>query len=205
MIFYINFLNHGLLEHTIEVIKDKELMREMKEYKHGIDLFRSRTKVCDFIMLNLWPDADPPKKQLQEVVKVKVGKSWEEYILRDLEEARHTLTSRFFLPDFALFLEKISKGSVIIIFCTTTNVAQIIRDELGHQPPVEDFSNQSEDMGSMSTNTAHSSQLIMSLGSDVLPLFITLELPYTRQGHCVAEQVSPQVQMYVVCMCVMCI
>lgn len=130
MKFYINFLNYGLLEHAIKVTDNKELMREMEECKHEIDLFRSRTKLCDFIAC--WPDSDtePPEEQLQKVVKLKVNKSWEECTLRDLEEARRTLTSRFFLPDFAVFLEKISKNSIHIVLRTSTNVAQIFQDEL---------------------------------------------------------------------------
>ena len=130
MKFYINFLNYGLLEHAIKITDNKELMRELEECKHEIDLFRSRTKLCDFIASWPDPDTEPPEEQLQEVVKLKVNKSWEECTLRDLEEARQTLTSRFFLPDFAVFLEKIYKNSVRIILRTTTNVAQIFREKL---------------------------------------------------------------------------
>ena len=138
--FYINFLNHSLLEHIIKITKNRQLMEEMEEYQHDIDVFRSRTKLCDFIDYWPRPDAQPPETQLQEIVKLKIDKPWEECTLRDLEEARQTLTSRFFLPDFAVFLETVYKSSVHMCLLTTTNVLQIMQTTMieGIFPDQED-------------------------------------------------------------------
>ena len=102
-----------MLEYIIETANSGEALKEeMLNYKHKVHLFLARTKLCDFI--SIWPSEDrPSENDFEQYIKLKVKKSWEECTLKDLEESRHSLTSKFFLPDFATFLtNEVEKGCV---------------------------------------------------------------------------------------------
>jgi len=88
---YWDFLNYGLLEHTVNIFGDASLKKGMEHYIDNLKAFRVNTKLCDFI--DNWPvrGQDPPKADFKRVV-IKMGKKWEECTLEDVESFRETLT-----------------------------------------------------------------------------------------------------------------
>ena len=134
--FYINCFNYGLLEHIIGIVdNDGSLKKEMQIYKHKNFLFLARTKLCDFI--NIWQSVDvegtPPENLLEQYVTLRVKLSWEECTLKHLEESRRSLTSRFFLPEFAVFLTKaIESKSISMKLLASAFVTSMIEEEMSN-------------------------------------------------------------------------
>lgn len=128
---YWDFLNYGLLEHTINIFGDASLKKGMEDYIDILRTFRVNTKLCDFI--DNWPvqGQDPPKADFKRVV-IKMKKNWEECTLEDIENFKGTLTRKFFLPDFALLLREAKKGCVSITWYTPAAIAKTLQENLSN-------------------------------------------------------------------------
>ena len=126
---YWDFLNYGLLVHTVSIFGDASLKQDMDVYVQKLRAFRVATKLCDFI--DNWPvrGQDPPRADFQHVV-IKMRKEWEECTLEDIETFRETLTHKFFLPNFALLLREAEKGCVCLTWYTPAPVAITIQEKL---------------------------------------------------------------------------
>ena len=110
---YWNFLNFNLLEHVVSRFGNQALKHEMNSYVCDLQTFRSTTRLCDFV--DCWPvvGETPPRSDLRTFV-VKMKLDWERCTLEDLETLKGVITHKFFLPDFALQLEKIEEGCVTV-------------------------------------------------------------------------------------------
>ena len=126
---YWDFLNYGLLEHTVSIFGDASLKQDMEIYVQKLRAFRVATKLCDFI--DNWPvrGQDPPRADFQHVV-IKMRKNWEECTLEDIENFRETLTHKFFLPNFALLLREAEKGCVCLTWYAPASIAITIQENL---------------------------------------------------------------------------
>ena len=124
-----DFLNYGLLEHTINVFGDASLQQDMQDYIDKLRAFRVDTKLCDFI--DNWPvrGQDPPKAVFKEFV-IKMKKKWEECTLEDVEEFKETLTHKFFLPNFVLLLREAEEGCVCLTWYTPAPIAKTLQESL---------------------------------------------------------------------------
>ena len=126
---YWDFLNYGLLEHTVNIFGDAPLQKDMEDYIDNLKTFRMNTKLCDFI--DNWPvqGQDPPKADFKHFV-IKMKKNWEECTLEDIEKFKGTLTRKFFVPGFALLLREANKGCVSITWYTPAAIAKTLRENL---------------------------------------------------------------------------
>ena len=116
---YWNFLNFNLLEHVVSKFGSPDLKHQMKSYTCDLQKFRSTTRLCDFV--DSWPvtGETPPTSVLQTFV-VEMNLSWERCTLEDLETFRGVITHKLFLPDFALRLKRIKKGSITVMWFLPT-------------------------------------------------------------------------------------
>ena len=110
---YWNFLNFNLLEYVVGKFGSEDLKHKMESYVRDLQSFRKATRLCDFI--DCWPvlGETPPRSDLRKFV-VKMKHDWDRCTLEDLETLKGIITHKFFLPDFALRLKKIKKGSIVI-------------------------------------------------------------------------------------------
>ena len=100
---YWNFLNFDLLEHVVNKFGSEDLKHKMKLYKCDLQSFRRITRVCHFI--DCWPvQGEAPETDLQEFV-AKMKQDWGTCALEDLDEIKGVITSKFFIPKFALWLQ----------------------------------------------------------------------------------------------------
>ena len=106
---YSNFLNYTLVEHTIKKFGCRDLLETMKAYKRKLEIFRSKTRLCDFAII--FKGITKCKEVLMEV---KFDKNWETCTLQDMEEWKESLTQKLLLPSFTVNPKDISTGCVSI-------------------------------------------------------------------------------------------
>ena len=106
---YSNFLNYTLVEHIIKKFGDRDLLETMKAYKRKLEIFRSKTRLCDFAII--FKGITKCKEVLMEV---KFDKNWETCTLQDMEEWKESLTQKLLLPSFTVNPKDISTGCVSI-------------------------------------------------------------------------------------------
>ena len=106
---YSNFLNYTLVEHMIKKFGCRDLLETMKAYKRKLEIFRSKTRLCDFAII--FKGITKCKEVLMEV---KFDKNWETCTLQDMEEWKESLTQKLLLPSFTVNPKDISTGCVTI-------------------------------------------------------------------------------------------
>ena len=106
---YSNFLNYTLVEHMIKKFGGRDLLETMKAYKRKLEIFRSKTRLCDFAII--FKGITKCKEVLMEV---KFDKNWETCTLQDMEEWKESLTQKLLLPSFTVNPKDISTGCVSI-------------------------------------------------------------------------------------------
>ena len=126
---YWNFLNFDLLEYIVGKYKIENLQCKIKSYVHDLESFRKATRLRDFI--DCWPvqGETPPVMDLQEFV-IKMNYDWDNCILEDLETLKGAVTRKFFLPEFALQLKEIMKGSIVIAWLIPTPFVMALREAI---------------------------------------------------------------------------
>ena len=108
---YCNFLNCSLLAHIITKFGDEELQRQLSRYITALQLFRSRTKITDFVQTC----TSNPKLSPECVgVKAKMGSEWEPCTLEDAEKYRQYMAYVSSLADYVLYLERGAPGSIYL-------------------------------------------------------------------------------------------
>ena len=114
--FYMNFLNHEMLQHILYKFEDMELQKRMDDYKTEIAAFFNSTRLCDFV--RCWPihDEEPPEEELRKFLTSKIKKDWNTCTLEDLDNLRGSLARKLLLPKFVLILQEASRGCVTLTF-----------------------------------------------------------------------------------------
>ena len=107
---YSNFLNYTLVEHMIKKFGDGDLLETMKAYKMKLEIFRSKTRLCDFGIIF----KGITKCTREVLMEIKFNKNWETSTLQDMEEWKESLTQKLLLPSFTVKLEEIKTGCVSI-------------------------------------------------------------------------------------------
>ena len=109
---YSNFLNYTLVEHTIKKFGDRDLLETMKAYKRKLEIFRSKTRLCDFVVY--FRGITKCKEVLMKSLKVKFDENWETCTLQDMENWKESLTQTLLLPSFTMDATEIDTGCVTI-------------------------------------------------------------------------------------------
>ena len=113
---YLNFLNHGLLQHILNKFGNKDLQRRMDEYVIKIRHFFKCTQICDFVECWQKHECQPPVEHLKKFIEVKTQKNWETCTLQDLDNLKGKLATKLFLPNFLMTLDKAKKGCLAVTF-----------------------------------------------------------------------------------------
>ena len=87
---YWDFLNYTLVEHLIKKYANQDLIETMRSYKRNLEIFRSKTRLCDFVIF--FKGITKCKEVLMESLGVKFDKNWETCTLQDMEGWKETLT-----------------------------------------------------------------------------------------------------------------
>ena len=109
---YSNFLNYTLVEHTIKKFGDRDLLETMNAYKRKLEIFRSKTRLCDFVVY--FRGITKCKEVLMKSLKVKFDENWETCTLQDMENWKESLTQTLLLPSFTMDATEIDTGCVSI-------------------------------------------------------------------------------------------
>ena len=111
---YWDFLNYTLLEHIIKKCDDQNLLAEMKAYIKNLEIFRCKTRLCDFAEHFKDIREHLSQKDLENFVVVKLKKNWQDFSLQDMENWKKCLTHTLLLPSFIPLLRSFGPGCVSI-------------------------------------------------------------------------------------------
>ena len=135
---YSDFLNYTLIEHIIKKFGDQGLLEKMKAYKRKLEIFRSKTHLCDFVVL--FKDITKCKEVLKKSLNVKFNEYWETCTLQDMERWKEGLTQKLLLPSFTVNLKELSIGCVSITWTIPTMFTTTIVEKLETlDPDMTDF------------------------------------------------------------------
>ena len=109
---YSNFLNYTLVEQLIKKFRDRDLLETMKAYKKKLEIFRSKTRLCDFV--HFFKGISKSKEVLMKSLKVKFDENWETCTLQHMEGWKEKLIQKLLLPSITVNPEEISTGCVSI-------------------------------------------------------------------------------------------
>ena len=126
---YWDFLNYGFLEHVIDTFGSADLKQQMQKYIDQLAIFKQRTlfrDLCNFIR-----DDRPLDEGLNSIV-VKMRKEWSKCTLQDVELFKKDLVHKFFLPEFAILLQKAEKGCVCVTWLTSPSIAKLLQQNLAN-------------------------------------------------------------------------
>ena len=125
--YYLNFLNHEILQHILNKFKNSALQKRMDEYTVKIQKFFKHTRLCDFF--ECWPvcGQEPPVDHVSKFI-VKFQKNWETCTLEDLHNLKGSLATKLFLPNFIFILEKASRGSLAVTFSIPPSLVAQLQD-----------------------------------------------------------------------------
>ena len=124
---YWDFLNYGFLEHVIDTFGSADLKQQMRKYVDELAIFKQRTlfrDLCDFIR-----DDRPLDEGLKSIV-IKMEKEWSKCTLQDVELFKKDLVHKFFLPEFAILLQKAERGCVCVTWLTSPSIATLLQQNL---------------------------------------------------------------------------
>ena len=128
---YWDFLNYTLLEHVIKKFGDRKLVAAMQAYKRRLEIFRRKTRLCDFA--EHFKDISKgllQKDLLMKFVVVKLDKDWQNCSLQDMENWKECLTHKLLLPSFITILRDISSGSVSITWAIPAMLTTFLVDKM---------------------------------------------------------------------------
>ena len=126
---YWNFLNYTLLENLIHHLDDHALKRKMDDYLSSLKEFQCSTRLCDFAKCCLAIEKRPSEADLKKFV-IDLNLEWETCTLEKLEELKGHIIRKFLLPSFALILEKVSHGSLIITWLLPAKIVLRLMETL---------------------------------------------------------------------------
>ena len=126
---YWNFLNYGFLEHVIDTFGSADLKQQMRNYVNELALFKQRTLFCD--LCDFIRDDRPLDDCLKKMV-VKMQKEWSKCTLQDVELFKKDLVHKFFLPEFAMILQKAERGCVCVTWLTSPSIATLLQQNLAN-------------------------------------------------------------------------
>ena len=109
---YSNFLNCSLVEHLIKKFGDQDLLETMKAYKRELEIFRFKTRLCDFV--KIFKGICKCKDVLMKSLGAKFDQNWKTCTLQDMEGWKETLTQKLLLPSFTVNPSEIDIGCVSI-------------------------------------------------------------------------------------------
>ena len=128
-----NYLNFGLLQHIIKVYGDGELKQQMEEYTTAVEIFREETP------LHLFLSVQPKRRHLEvpgslrsnlKEVMFKHNNFTFDSLLSEVESYRQKLACEFSLPDFAIILEQIERGSVSTVWLVPPSVSAKMKEHV---------------------------------------------------------------------------
>ena len=123
--FYWNYLSPSLLEHLAKKLNClKNIEREMQAYKVALYQFRVQAPLKVFCEIER-EHVELPEGFCRVVAKFEGNIS--SMTLQDVEEFRMKYATHYMLRDFALMLNVVKSGSVLVSFMVPESVAEILR------------------------------------------------------------------------------
>ena len=126
---YWDFLNYGFLEHVIDTFGSADLKQQMRNYVNELAIFKQKTLFCD--LCDFIGDDRSLDEGLKSIV-VKIRKEWSQCTLHDVELFKKDLVHKFFLPEFAMILQKAERGCVCVTWLTSPSIATLLQQNLAN-------------------------------------------------------------------------
>ncbi len=130
-----NFFNYELFQQVVRIMftkLDDPLLRELAQYENEMEIFLSRTKLCDFV--DHWPFsiAKPKQKAIQKLKRIiiTVVQKWEDCTLHDVKKTKRIFSVGFSLPQEFMVLKGGGTGSVSILLYAPPSVASSIEEQV---------------------------------------------------------------------------
>ncbi len=130
-----NFFNYELFQQVVRIMftkLDDPLLSQLAKYENEMEIFLSRTKLCDFV--DHWPFsiAKPGKRAIKKLKKliITVDQKWEDCTLHDVKKTKRIFSVGFSLPQEFMVLKGAGTGSVSIVLYAPTSVASSIEEQV---------------------------------------------------------------------------
>ena len=125
--FYLSFIDFSLLEHIIEHFGSPSLKQQMAQYSRDIKMFRTETPVIDIIPhLSGRPKPPPHFTELE----MNLDFDPKTCTLEDLEQHRKNFGREFSLSEFAIFLVKLEKGSLVAVWLIPLDIVSKLKGHI---------------------------------------------------------------------------
>ena len=118
----------NFLEHVIDTFGSADLKQQMRNHVDELTIFKQRTLFCD--LCDFIKDDRPLDDCLKKMV-VKMDKEWSKCTLQDVE-FKKALVHKFFLPEFAMILQKAERGCVCVTWLTSPSIATLLQQNLAN-------------------------------------------------------------------------
>lgn len=181
-----NFLNYTLLESLISNLDDPELEKKMDEYLNSLKIFRCNTRFCDFAECCPVIGERPNEAELKEFVVNVVNLNYETCTLEELDKLKDHIIRKFCLPSFTMFLKKVIKGSLIIIWALPAKVALSLRERIKSIDAVNFFEKH---------NIIYMTIDGIEVGTDIKADYVSLNsaIKAAIQGHLTTKEIVEEV------------
>ena len=126
---YWNFLSYSLLEQVVFDYGDEDLKTDMEDYKKELKEFRCRTRLCDFAKYSIKINENLSEQNLKNFT-IKLGQSWDECTLENLENLAEKVSQKFFLPSFSLVLKDIKPGCISVTWAVPAMIAVSLKENI---------------------------------------------------------------------------
>ena len=124
-----NFLSYSLLEQVVCDYGDEDLKTDMEDYKKQLKQFRCATRLCDFAKYSVKINENLSEQNLK-CFTIKLGQSWDECTLEDLENLSEKISQRFFLPPFSLVLHDINPGCINVTWAVPVMITVSLKENI---------------------------------------------------------------------------
>ena len=128
--YYLNFLNHGVLQHILYKFNNKDFQKRMDEYKVKLSKFFKCIYLHDFIQCWQQHRCQPPVEGFQKFIgfiELKAKKKWGTCTLEDLENLKNRQATKLFLPKFVLVLQKANEGCLAVTYTIPSSIVSHVQ------------------------------------------------------------------------------
>ena len=129
-----SFLNYRLLECVAKRFGDEDLRGKVWEYGQQIQVFKSQTKLADF--LRVWSGRSPYGTLPDRMPLIaKFEANWPEFTLADLAKLQGYIASEFNLEEYVLHFSNGESGCVHLMWLVPTSVVVLIKRAIMENNP----------------------------------------------------------------------
>ena len=144
------FIDYGLLEYLVKKFGSEELKQDMSAYVAAVQVFLDETTVQQ--LMDHWPGQSDTPTHFEELRAV-INKNANTYSLRQLDELRKKLCSKFRLSEVAFGLKGVREENSFVILWLVPSV--LVPGMVGSAAEIDNTVFQQEHICSVTVNKQH--------------------------------------------------